>query len=281
MQTARTRSSSEAIVKIISLVVLGLAKTSTYTTSHSEVLSLKLSAFIYSPYGYTGEQTPRAALIGFNGNWYDPPAGTYALGQGYRYYSPAPMRFYSPDHLSPFGKGGYNAYAYCACDPLNFRDDTGQHRTFARLQHFWESQSRQPIQQVAPRTIKPAVQAIANRPLKASAPALALKTRKKTVSFNLQPQTHRYPAEPIADIKFREKEIQSLSIYIEAFRKRIKRKKRILNELNDPSTLHFALSQGFDENRYNIEKLKLAVWLKDAQYRIRRLNNALKTYMHY
>ena len=195
---------------------------------------MKLSAFIYSPYGYTGEQTPRAALIGFNGNWYDPPAGTYALGQGYRYYSPAPMRFYSPDHLSPFGKGGYNAYAYCACDPLNFRDDTGQHRTFARLQHFWESQSRQPIQQVAPRTIKPAVQAIANRPLKASAPALA-----------------------------------------------IKRKQRILNELNDPSTLHFALSQGFDENRYNIEKLKLAVWLKDAQYRIRRLNNALKTYMHY
>ncbi|WP_147458691.1 RHS repeat-associated core domain-containing protein, partial [Pseudomonas savastanoi] len=35
------------------------------------------------------------------------------------------MRFNSPDSLSPFGKGGMNAYAYCAGDPVNRSDPTG------------------------------------------------------------------------------------------------------------------------------------------------------------
>ncbi|RMU75656.1 hypothetical protein ALP24_200133 [Pseudomonas syringae pv. aptata] len=35
------------------------------------------------------------------------------------------MRFNSPDSMSPFGKGGMNAYAYCAGDPVNRSDPTG------------------------------------------------------------------------------------------------------------------------------------------------------------
>jgi len=35
------------------------------------------------------------------------------------------MRFQSPDSLSPFGKGGINAYGYCAGDPINRIDPNG------------------------------------------------------------------------------------------------------------------------------------------------------------
>src|SRR5471032_2916159 len=35
------------------------------------------------------------------------------------------MRFNSPDSLSPFWKGGVNAYAYCVGDPVNRVDPTG------------------------------------------------------------------------------------------------------------------------------------------------------------
>ncbi|ORC43846.1 hypothetical protein BZK31_28960, partial [Pseudomonas floridensis] len=34
--------------------------------------------------------------------------------------------FNSPDSLSPFGKGGLNAYAYCLGDPVNRKDPTGR-----------------------------------------------------------------------------------------------------------------------------------------------------------
>lgn len=35
------------------------------------------------------------------------------------------MKFCSPDEWSPFGRGGVNAYAYCAGDPVNGSDPTG------------------------------------------------------------------------------------------------------------------------------------------------------------
>lgn len=35
------------------------------------------------------------------------------------------MRFHSPDSVSPFGRGGINAYAYCMCDPVNRADPDG------------------------------------------------------------------------------------------------------------------------------------------------------------
>ncbi|WP_010202033.1 RHS repeat-associated core domain-containing protein, partial [Pseudomonas amygdali] len=43
----------------------------------------------------------------------------------YRAFNPVLMRFNSPDTLSPFGRGGLNAYAYCQGDPVNRSDPDG------------------------------------------------------------------------------------------------------------------------------------------------------------
>ncbi|RMM34366.1 hypothetical protein ALQ80_03130 [Pseudomonas coronafaciens pv. oryzae] len=65
-------------------------------------------------------------LPGFNGELLDSITGHYLLGNGYRAYNPVLMRFNSPDSLSPFGKGGLNAYAYCGGDPVNRADPDGR-----------------------------------------------------------------------------------------------------------------------------------------------------------
>ncbi|WP_434628279.1 RHS repeat-associated core domain-containing protein [Chromobacterium sp. CV08] len=64
-------------------------------------------------------------VLGFNGERRDPVGGAAHLGNGYRTYSPALMRFHCPDSLSPFGAGGVNAYGYCAGDPVNRADPSG------------------------------------------------------------------------------------------------------------------------------------------------------------
>ncbi|ANN68601.1 RHS repeat-associated core domain-containing protein [Bordetella bronchialis] len=55
----------------------------------------------------------------------DGVTGGYALGNGYRMFLPALMRFNAPDTDSPFGLGGVNGYAYCADDPINGSDPSG------------------------------------------------------------------------------------------------------------------------------------------------------------
>ncbi|WP_144936580.1 RHS repeat-associated core domain-containing protein [Pseudomonas alabamensis] len=64
-----------------------------------------------NPFGFAGER--REPLTG----WYIPA--------GYRPYDPLLMIFLAPDSLSPFGRGGLNAYAYCAGDPVNRIDPDG------------------------------------------------------------------------------------------------------------------------------------------------------------
>ncbi|MEG0636430.1 MAG: RHS repeat-associated core domain-containing protein [Pseudomonas sp.] len=80
----------------------------------------------YSVYGYARGIDP----LGFNGQRPDPLTGLYILGNGYRAFSPALMRFIRPDSWSPFGKGGLNAYAYCRGDPVNHTDPTGHFMSF-------------------------------------------------------------------------------------------------------------------------------------------------------
>ncbi|MGF6556082.1 RHS repeat-associated protein [Pseudomonas sp. S30_BP2TU TE3576] len=95
-----------------------------------ETLGGQSRPIAYSPYGHRPAEGGLFSLSGFNGEQLDPLTGLYLLGNGYRAYSPALMRFVSPDSLSPFGAGGLNPYAYCAGDPINRIDPTG---------HVWES----------------------------------------------------------------------------------------------------------------------------------------------
>lgn len=72
------------------------------------------------------------------------------------------MRFNKPDTMSPFGKGGVNAYAYCQGDPVNYQDPTGHipglyiQKYTSRLNIF----RNRPIDSPgSPRTIKDALDA--------------------------------------------------------------------------------------------------------------------------
>lgn len=87
------------------------------------VLRRSKLGFAYQPFGY--QAVPgTAGLLGYTGQRREPRGG-YQLGNGRRLYQPATMRFCQPDALSPFGRGGLNAYAYCGAEPVNRRDPNG------------------------------------------------------------------------------------------------------------------------------------------------------------
>ncbi|WP_084614863.1 RHS repeat-associated core domain-containing protein [Pseudomonas batumici] len=88
-------------------------------------------AIAYMPYGHRAADSGLLSLLGFNGERADPVTGHYLLGNGYRAFNAVLMRFNSPDSLSPFGKGGVNAYAYGEGDPINIVDPTGHFGVFA------------------------------------------------------------------------------------------------------------------------------------------------------
>ncbi|KPY35049.1 Uncharacterized protein ALO52_00166 [Pseudomonas syringae pv. primulae] len=52
------------------------------------------------------------------------------------------MRFNGTDDLSPFGKGGLNAYAYCAGDPVNRSDPSGHVNMVSALKGGWSRLTR-------------------------------------------------------------------------------------------------------------------------------------------
>jgi len=81
----------------------------------------------YTAYGYS--RVIPSLLLGFNGELRLMNLHAYALGNGHRCYSPILMRFCSPDSLSPFERGGMNAYCYCGGDPINNVDPTGRFKT--------------------------------------------------------------------------------------------------------------------------------------------------------
>ncbi|WP_438280317.1 RHS repeat-associated core domain-containing protein [Pseudomonas alabamensis] len=82
----------------------------------------------YTPYGF---QEGLTSLIGFAGERRSALPVGYFLGNGYRFFNIALMRFNSPDNMSPFGRGGINAYAYCAGDPVNRTDPSGHIHRYA------------------------------------------------------------------------------------------------------------------------------------------------------
>ena len=79
----------------------------------------------YTAYGYRAPSDTAPAL-GFNGEYLNSNLPLYLLGNGHRSFTPALMRFQSPDSLSPFEAGGINPYCYCGGDPINRSDPTGR-----------------------------------------------------------------------------------------------------------------------------------------------------------
>ncbi|SDY25464.1 RHS repeat-associated core domain-containing protein [Pseudomonas sp. NFACC08-1] len=90
-----------------------------------EVTRQGLTSIAYSPYGHRVEGSSASSHLGYNGERRERQTGWYLLGKGYRVFNPQLMRFHSPDNLSPFGRGGLNAYMYCVGDPINNVDPTG------------------------------------------------------------------------------------------------------------------------------------------------------------
>lgn len=60
----------------------------------------------------------------FNGMVADMSLRIQHLGDGYRSYNLALMRFHAQDSMSPFHQGGANTYIYVFCDPINLFDNT-------------------------------------------------------------------------------------------------------------------------------------------------------------
>ena len=83
----------------------------------------------YTAYGRGSQAIGSMSLLAFTGHYQETFTACYLFGNGYRAYQPDLMRFLSPDSLSPFGKGGINAYAYCACDPVNYKDASGRSKS--------------------------------------------------------------------------------------------------------------------------------------------------------
>lgn len=113
--------------------VAGVSETTLLVTdqAHSPLLTLTgalLQHLSYTGYGHAPVESGLSRLLGFNGECPDRITGHYLLGNGKRTFNPVLMRFNSPDELSPFEEGGLNAYAYCAGDPINYYDPTGNAR---------------------------------------------------------------------------------------------------------------------------------------------------------
>lgn len=100
------------------------------------VRSVEYQQLSYTAYGFLPGMA-RNGQLAFNGQLLVRGVQGYLLGNGHRLYSPALMRFNSPDSLSPFGRGGINAFAYCGGDPVNFSDPAGTNR-FAKYQAVFE-----------------------------------------------------------------------------------------------------------------------------------------------
>jgi RHS repeat-associated protein len=93
-----------------------------------EIVDGQIKTIGYSAYGEQSAQQKVETRLGFNGQLREADIGWYLLGNGYRAYNPRLMRFHSPDSLSPFGKGGLNAYMYCGGEPVMNSDPTGHLR---------------------------------------------------------------------------------------------------------------------------------------------------------
>ncbi len=93
-----------------------------------------VATYEYDPYGKVIKATGAMAEINplrYRGYYYDTDTGFYYLQS--RYYDPEICRFINADGLASTGQGflGYNMFAYCNNNPVNYNDPTGYALTFS------------------------------------------------------------------------------------------------------------------------------------------------------
>ncbi|WP_248915018.1 RHS repeat-associated core domain-containing protein [Pseudomonas moorei] len=115
----------------------------------SEINNGQVNAVAHTAYGYPTGKQPIKAQLRYNGEFTEPQTGTQLLGNGYRTYNFALMRFQSPDSLSPFGAGGVNTYAYCEGEPVLNVDPDG-HSILGSLLRILRPTTRQAHKAGAP-----------------------------------------------------------------------------------------------------------------------------------
>ncbi|WP_207265633.1 RHS repeat-associated core domain-containing protein [Pseudomonas sp. GW101-3H06] len=128
----------------------------------------------YTVYGHRASDALMDTALGYNGVWLEVETGGYALGSGYRFYSPKLMKFFVPDVESPFEKGGPNAYAYCEGDPMNYVDPTGTWAMpswMGRLAALFTKSSAKDVAKQATRTARTKAPKVPNVNKKASSAA--------------------------------------------------------------------------------------------------------------
>ena len=88
----------------------------------------QVAAYTYDPYGKILSAYGSMAEINplrYRGYYYDAETGFYYLQS--RYYDPNTCRFINADSYTSTGRGliGYNMFAYCENDPVNYKDVGG------------------------------------------------------------------------------------------------------------------------------------------------------------
>ncbi|MDW9402062.1 hypothetical protein GE454_03065 [Pseudomonas soli] len=126
-----------AIRQITSLALLATDTNGSTLTHHG---SVQPHDFTYTAFGCDLPSSTLLPSLGFNAQL-RPSTGLYLLGNGYRAFNTALMRFCSTDSLSPFNDGGLHTYAYCAGDPINHTDPDG-HTKYGKLQPFRQISSK-------------------------------------------------------------------------------------------------------------------------------------------
>jgi RHS repeat-associated protein len=141
---------------------------------------------LFTPYGASAPGS-LVTILAFCGQPLDRASNTYPLGNGRRSFSPSIMRFTTSDSMSPFGRGGPNAYAYCQGDPVNRHDPNGQwwvlHRIVrfsARLLHRGLNTASRLIFNMPAPTLRRTVQTVA-------AESFQQATRQFETSWNMLP----------------------------------------------------------------------------------------------
>ena len=172
-----------------------------------------VQAIGYTPYGHHAAARSALSLCAFNGDSPQRLTGHYLLGNGYRPFSPVLMRFTAPDSMSPFGRGGLNAYMYCSADPINGWDPTG-HWTVRQILVRRTANTLQSTARIAPTARRQAARSGKHVSFESGLAQTTSRTRRKQMnSPNYDNQGRLKPGISVEQKRVFERGYRSLSMH--------------------------------------------------------------------